>query len=945
MGKTSRETSRKDLTRQAFSLIILLYAFIMDEDSVSLMELDIHNHEGFPIRNRSEEEMSKTEKLVYLFEEGNGKMKSLLGGKGAGLSEMTAIGLPVPPGMTITTDVCREYYTLGKKFPATLKDQVNAGLKSIEAKTGKKFGDTSNPLLLSVRSGAVFSMPGMMDTILNLGLNDKTVEALAANTSNRRFAFDALRRFIQMFGDVVLDIPKHDFEHLLSELKQKKGVKYDQELTAEALEELVASYKKLVLERTGKPFPQDPTDQLFMSIEAVFSSWNNDRAVIYRNMHKIDHNLGTAVNVQSMVFGNMGDDCGTGVAFTRNPSTGEKLLYGEFLTNAQGEDVVAGIRTPRPISELADQMPQMYKEFVKAADTLEHHNKDLQDIEFTIEKGRLYLLQTRNGKRTGMAAVQIAHDLVAEGILTPAEALLKVEPTHLEQLMHRQIDPSVKIEILGKGLPASPGAASGAIVFDADTAKEKAAQGIKTLLVRMETTPEDIHGMIASEGILTSRGGMTSHAAVVARGMGKPCVCGCDSLRIDYENQTATLGSLKLKAGDMLSINGTLGLVIKGSVALIDAQFSKEYKVVLGWADELSRMKVRANADNPEDAQKARDFGAQGIGLTRTEHMFMGADRLPHVQRMILAETPEERVEPLSHIQKMQEDDFYGILKAMHGFPVTIRLLDPPLHEFLPNYEHVLVETTELRVSGKDPARLKQQEELLAKIEEMKEFNPMLGHRGCRLGITHPDVYDMQVRAIFNATARLTKEGVHVIPEVEIPLTIDFNEMEFFKGRIVAMAKEIMEAFKVEFEYSVGSMIEMPRAALLADELATISDFFSFGTNDLTQTTFGFSRDDAEGKFMDAYLEKKILKENPFIILDRKGVGQLMKMTVEKGRKTKPGLLIGICGEHGGEPNSVEFCHQIGLDFVSCSPYRVPIARLAAAQANIAGADGVVGQK
>ena len=884
-------------------------------------------------------------KMVYLFEEGRANMKSLLGGKGSGLAEMTRIGLPVPPGMTITTEVCRQYYKVGNQFPAGLTDQMKAGLAAIEQKTNKKFGDATNPLLLSVRSGAIFSMPGMMDTILNLGLNDVTVEGMATATANRRFAFDAYRRFIQMFGDVVLEIHKHDFEELLTKCKEQQGVKFDQELTAEALSELVAAYKKLVVDRSGRPFPQDPMEQLFMSVEAVFRSWNNERAIVYRNLNRISHDLGTAVNVQAMVFGNMGDDCGTGVAFTRNPSTGEKALYGEFLTNAQGEDVVAGIRTPRPISELKDQMPEMYKQFVKAADTLEHHYKDMQDIEFTIERGRLYMLQTRNGKRTGQAAVQVAYDLVQENILTPAEAIMKVEPAHIEQLMHRRIDPSAKLDVIAKGLPASPGAASGAVVFDANSAAKKAAEGVKTLLVRMETTPEDIHGMVAAQGILTSRGGMTSHAAVVARGMGKPCVCGCDALRIDYEKQTATVAGHVINAGDILSIDGTTGRVILGAVPVIDALFSKEYDQILKWADSLSRMKVRANADTPEDATRAREFGAQGIGLTRTEHMFMGADRLPHVQRMILAETPADREEPLSHIQKMQEDDFYGILKAMHGFPVTIRLLDPPLHEFLPNYESVLVEVVELRITGKDPQRLADQEKLLAKIREMHEFNPMLGHRGCRLGITHPDVYDMQVRAILNASVRLTREGFKVLPEIEIPLTIDFHEMDFFKTRIDAMAKELMIKENVHFEYSVGSMIEMPRAALLAGELAEISDFFSFGTNDLTQTTLGFSRDDAEGKFMDAYLEKRILKDNPFIILDRRGVGQLMRMTVEAGRTAKPDLLIGICGEHGGEPHSIDFCHQIGLDFVSCSPFRVPVARLAAAQANVAGAEAATSSK
>jgi len=887
----------------------------------------------------------KQGKMVYLFEEGRANMKPLLGGKGSGLAEMTRIGLPVPPGMTITTEVCRQYYKVGNRFPEGLSEQIKAGLMEIEQKTGKKFGDAANPLLISVRSGAIFSMPGMMDTILNLGLNDVTVEGMATATSNRRFAYDAYRRFIQMFGDVVLEIHKHDFEVMLTKCKESAGVKFDQELSAEALVALVSDYKKLVVDRSGCQFPQDPMEQLFMSVEAVFRSWNNERAIVYRNLNRISHDLGTAVNVQAMVFGNMGDDCGTGVAFTRNPSTGEKDLYGEFLINAQGEDVVAGIRTPRPISELKDQMPEMYKQFVQAADTLEHHYKDMQDIEFTIERGRLYMLQTRNGKRTGQAAVQVAYDLVHENILTPAEAIMKVEPAHIEQLMHRRIDPSAKLDVIAKGLPASPGAASGAVVFDANSAAKKAAEGVKTLLVRMETTPEDIHGMVAAQGILTSRGGMTSHAAVVARGMGKPCVCGCDALRIDYEKQTATVGGHVINAGDILSIDGTTGRVIRGSVPVIDALFSKEYDQILKWADSLSRMKVRANADTPEDATRAREFGAQGIGLTRTEHMFMGADRLPHVQRMILAESPAQREEPLSHIQKMQEDDFYGILKAMNGFPVTIRLLDPPLHEFLPNYESVLVEVVELRITGKDPQRLADQEILLAKIREMHEFNPMLGHRGCRLGITHPDVYDMQVRAILNASVRLTREGFKVLPEIEIPLTIDFHEMDFFKTRIDVMVKEIMIKEKTHFEYSVGSMIEMPRAALIAGELAEISDFFSFGTNDLTQTTFGFSRDDAEGKFMDAYLEAGILKDNPFIILDRRGVGQLMRMTVEAGRTAKPDLLIGICGEHGGEPHSIEFCHQIGLDFVSCSPFRVPVARLAAAQANVAGAEAATSSK
>ena len=883
-------------------------------------------------------------KYVYLFHEGRADMKDLLGGKGANLAEMTNIGLPVPPGMTITTEACREYYRLGGKFPEGLMDEVKEKLVYIEEKTGKKFGDPQNPLLVSVRSGAKFSMPGMMDTILNLGLNEETVEGLAKNTQNPRFAYDAYRRFIQMFGDVVLEIPKHEFEHILDRQKEKEGVTFDQELSAEALQEVIARYKELVERKTGKPFPHDPMIQLTMAIEAVFKSWNNDRAIVYRNLNKIPHDLGTAVNIQSMVFGNMGNDSGTGVAFTRNPSTGEKVLYGEYLTNAQGEDVVAGIRTPSPISKLKEEMPEVYEQFVNIAKLLESHYKNMQDIEFTIERGKLYILQTRNGKRTAQAAVKIAHDMVEEGLITKKEAILMVEPGQLDQLLHRQIDPSAKVEVIAKGLPASPGAASGIVVFDADEAEKLGKEGKKVLLVRTETTPDDIHGIVAAQGVLTSRGGMTSHAAVVARGMGKPCVCGCEAIKIDYEKKLFTVGNITVKEGDYLSIDGSTGRVILGTVPMKDPELSPEFIKLLEWADELKRLEVRANADTPEDAQKAREFGAKGIGLCRTEHMFMGPERLPYVQRMILAETKEEREEALSHLLPMQEGDFYGILKAMEGYPVCIRLLDPPLHEFLPSLEELLVETTELRVRGDNPELLAEKEALLKKVKSLHEFNPMLGHRGCRLGITYPEVYEMQIRAIFNAAARLTKEGYKVYPEVEIPLTIDVNEMKFFKERIDAIAREVMEREGVTFHYTSGTMIELPRAALLADELAEVAEFFSFGTNDLTQTTLGFSRDDAEGKFLNHYLDMKILKENPFIVLDRKGVGKLMKIAVEGGRKTRPDLLVGICGEHGGEPSSVEFCHQIGLDFVSCSPYRVPIARLAAAQAAVAEGE-IVGTK
>ncbi|VBB05048.1 pyruvate phosphate dikinase [Lucifera butyrica] len=884
-------------------------------------------------------------KNVYLFHEGRADMKALLGGKGANLAEMTNIGLPVPPGMTITTEVCKEYYRLGRKFPANLMQEVKEKLLYIEEKAGKKFGDPENPLLVSVRSGAMFSMPGMMDTILNLGLNEQTVSGLAKATDNPRFAYDAYRRFIQMFSDVVLEIPKHEFEYILARQKEEQGVSYDQQLSAESLRQIINDYKDLVQEKEDRPFPEDPMEQLTMAIEAVFRSWNNDRAIIYRNLHKISHDLGTAVNVQSMVFGNMGNDCGTGVAFTRNPSTGENILYGEYLTNAQGEDVVAGIRTPQPIAKLQGEMPAVFEQFKKTAYLLERHYRNMQDLEFTIERSKLYMLQTRNGKRTAQAAVKVAYDMVQEGLISKEEALMMVEPGQLDQLLHRQIDAKVELNVLAKGLPASPGAASGSVVFDADEAERLGKAGQKVLLVRTETTPDDIHGIIAAQGILTSRGGMTSHAAVVARGMGKPCVCGCEAMKIDYDRKIFAVGNTIVNEGDLISIDGATGRVILGSVTLKDPELSKEYLTILEWGDQVKRLGIRANADTPEDARKAREFGAEGIGLTRTEHMFMGQDRLPYVQKMILAETLEDRQEALSHLLPMQEGDFYGILKEMQGYPVCIRLLDPPLHEFLPSLEELLVETTELKITRNDPARLEEKEMLLKKVRSLHEFNPMLGHRGCRLGITFPEVYEMQIRAIFNASARLVKEGCKVLPEVEIPLTIDISEMKFFKERIDIIAKEVMAEYGVSFHYVSGTMIELPRAALLADELAEVAEFFSFGTNDLTQTTLGFSRDDAEGKFLTHYLEAKILKENPFITLDRKGVGKLMKQAVEGGRKTRPGLLIGICGEHGGEPSSVEFCHMISLDFVSCSPYRVPIARLAAAQAAISGAENTGGTK
>lgn len=876
-----------------------------------------------------------TKKFVYAFSEGSADMKSLLGGKGANLAEMTNIGLPVPPGFTITTEACKDFYVAGRQFPTGMEEEVNEKVAWLEETLGKKFGDPNGPLLVSVRSGAVISMPGMMDTVLNLGLNDQTVIGLAASSGNARWAYDCYRRFIQMFGNVVLGIEHHQFEGYLEDQKHKRNVHFDNQLTAEDWQEVIEKYKVLVRRETGEDFPQDPIDQLYKSIYAVFNSWENDRAIVYRKIHKISDDLGTAVNVQAMVFGNMGDDCGTGVAFTRNPSTGERLLYGEFLTNAQGEDVVAGIRTPHPIAKLEEEMPEVFQQFAQTCALLEDHYKDMQDIEFTIERNKLWMLQTRNGKRTAQAAIRIAVEMVEEGIISKETAITRIDPAQLDQLLHRRIDPNAKLEVVAKGLPASPGSASGAVVFDADLAEKLHEQGKKVLLVGTETTPDDIHGMVAAQGILTSRGGMTSHAAVVARGMGKPCVCGCEALKIDHENKRFLVGNIVVQDGDIISIDGSTGQVILGEVPMIEPELSKEFQVLLQWADEIRRLEVRANADTPEDAAKAREFGAQGIGLTRTEHMFMAQDRLPIVQEMILAADMEERVDALAKLLPMQEGDFYGILKAMEGLPVCIRLLDPPLHEFLPNAEELSVEITRLKLTNGDSEEIRAKEDLLRKVRSLSEFNPMLGHRGCRLGITWPDVYAMQARAIFQATARLVQEGYKVEPEVEIPLVIEVKELAYLRELVENVAKEVKETTGVDFHYTVGTMIEVPRAALLADEVATQAEFFSFGTNDLTQTTLGFSRDDAEGKFMQPYLEKKLLADNPFIVLDRKGVGKLMQWTVENARKVKPNLLIGICGEHGGEPSSIEFCHQIGLTYVSCSPYRVPIARLAAAQAAV----------
>ncbi|WP_079509305.1 pyruvate, phosphate dikinase [Mesobacillus jeotgali] len=874
-------------------------------------------------------------KFVYLFNEGNSGMKEILGGKGANLAEMTRIGLPVPFGFTISTEACNAYYDAGKRIPAEVQAQVLEALGELEEKTGKKLGNPENPLLVSVRSGAVFSMPGMMDTILNLGMNDETVEGMAKLTDNPRFAYDSYRRFIQMFSDVVLDVDVFFFERLLEETREAKGYMSDPEMKAEDWKEVIEGYKNIVTKHTRKPFPQDPKEQLFLSINAVFDSWNNQRAIVYRRLNKIPSHLGTAVNIQSMVFGNMGDDSGTGVAFTRDPSTGEHILYGEYLINAQGEDVVAGIRTPQPIKTLKDEMPAVYQQFVETCQRLEQHYEDMQDIEFTVERGKLFILQTRTGKRTAQAAIRISTELVKEGIIDKKAALLRVDPEQLDQLLHRRIDENYERKQLAKGLPASPGAATGKVVFDADEAELLANDGQKVILVRPETTPDDIHGIIAAQAVVTSRGGMTSHAAVVARGMGKACICGCEAMKIDLHEKQFRVGEVVVNHGDIITIDGGTGEIMLGEIPMIEPELSSEFQLLLAWADEERKIGVRANADNPEDSAKALEFGAGGIGLCRTEHMFMDAARVPIVQKMILAETFEERNAALDELLPMQQGDFEGILEVMQGLPVTIRLLDPPLHEFLPDKEELLVEITKLQILDPESRELKEKEALLKKVRQLDEFNPMLGHRGCRLGMIHPEIYEMQARAIFYAVAKLADKGIDAKPEIMIPLVGHVNELKEMRELVNAAAQSIKEETGKELEYTVGTMIEIPRAALTADQIAEEADFFSFGTNDLTQTTFGYSRDDAEGKFLQAYIEQKVLPENPFAVLDREGVGKLVETGVQLGRQTKPGLKTGICGEHGGEKSSIEFCYNAGLDYVSCSPYRVPLARLAAAQATI----------
>lgn len=873
-------------------------------------------------------------KYVYFFggdkTEGNAGMKNLLGGKGSHLAEMAKQGIPVPQGFTLTTEVCTVYYNHQQHYPDGVKEQVAEQLAKLEKETGFIFGDPVKPLLLSVRSGARISMPGMMDTVLNLGLNDETVVGLAQE-ADERFAYDCYRRFINMFGDVVLGIEHKEFENVLDAQKTELKVTNDTDLDTAALKDVVVKYKALVKSKTGNDFPENPMDQLWKSINAVFDSWNTKRAITYRKIHNIPDDWGTAVNVQCMVYGNMGENSGTGVAFTRNPSTGERKFYGEYLMNAQGEDVVAGIRTPHPIEALKLEMPDVYDQLDDIKERLEHHFKEMEDIEFTIQQGKLYMLQTRTGKRTAAAAVKIATDMFNEGLITKEEALLKVEPGQLDQLLHPMIDPNEKVKSIAKGLPASPGAAVGKVVFTAERAEEMAQAGEKVILVRNETSPEDIGGMHVSQGILTVRGGMTSHAAVVARGMGKCCVAGCGDIQIDEDRGQFSVNGHIVTEGEYITLNGSTGEVILGQVKLITPDINREMETILEWADEVRTLKVRTNADTPKDSRTARDFGAQGIGLCRTEHMFFGDERIPIVQEMILADTEEGRKVALDKLLPMQRGDFKGIFEVMKGYPVTIRLLDPPLHEFLPKHDELLEEYRALKASG-DNNKLHELQALMKRVESLHEFNPMLGHRGCRLGITYPEIYEMQVRAIFEAACELAKEGYEIVPEVMIPLVGHINEFKITKESAQTVARNVMDEQGVELEYLIGTMIELPRAAITADEIADEAEFFSFGTNDLTQTTFGLSRDDA-GKFLPYYVEHGILEIDPFVAIDQKGVGQLIKMGVEKGRSTRPDLKVGICGEHGGEPSSVIFCHNIGLDYVSCSPFRVPIARLAAAHA------------
>jgi pyruvate,orthophosphate dikinase len=856
---------------------------------------------------------------VYDFSEGADLGRDLLGGKGAGLAEMTAIGIPVPAGFTITTDACREYMRSGGELPEGLAEQIEEHLRRLEEEAGKRFGDPADPLLVSVRSGAAVSMPGMMDTILNLGLNEEAVEGLAQGTGNERFAWDAYRRLVQMYGDVVAGVDAHRFEEEIAARKEERGVEQDVELTAGDLRDLAARFAEIYREESGDDFPQDPREQLDRAVRAVFDSWDTPRAQVYRRANGIPDDLGTAVNVVQMVFGNTGDDSGTGVAFTRDPATGEQGLWGEFLTNAQGEDVVAGVRTPEPIERMRERLPEAFEQLAATMQRLEEHYREMQDIEFTVEEGRLYLLQTRTGKRTAQAAIRIAVDMVGEGLVSREEAVARVDPAQLDQLLHPMIDPKAEYEVAARGLNASPGAATGKIVLDADTAEERGRAGEDVILVRWETTPDDIHGLIEARGVLTAQGGMTSHAAVVARGMGKPCVAGCEGLQIDLSARTISLAGERLSEGDVLTIDGATGEVIVGEVDLVPPQIDERFETLLGWADDLRVLDVRANADTPADAAKAREFGAQGIGLCRTEHMFMAEDRLPHVRAMIMASGEEERRAQLAKLLPFQQEDFEGIFEAMAGLPVTIRLLDPPLHEFLPSLEEA------------------ESDEMRRRIRALREANPMLGTRGCRLGLLYPEIYEMQVRAIVRAALAVEeRSGDAPLVEIMHPLVGFAEELRRLRRLTLDTASAELEQAEREIDYLVGTMIELPRACVRADEIAGEADFFSFGTNDLTQTTLGFSRDDAEGKFLTHYLNERILDANPFETLDRSGVGDLMRLAVERARGVKEGIKLGICGEHGGDARSVRFCHELGLDYVSCSPYRVPLARLAAAQAVLA---------
>ncbi|MDF2673605.1 MAG: pyruvate, phosphate dikinase [Clostridiales bacterium] len=871
----------------------------------------------------------QNKKYVYLFSEGNAKMRDLLGGKGANLAEMTNIGLPIPQGFTVTTEACTRYYDDGQKISEEILAEIFQSLTKIEKMTGKKLGDPKNPLLVSVRSGSRASMPGMMDTILNLGLNDETAAGIAKLANNERFAYDSYRRFIAMFSDVVMEIEKIKFEHILDEVKKETVAKLDTDLTTENLKEVVKRFKALYKEEKGVDFPTDPKEQLLESIKAVFRSWNNPRAIVYRRMNDIPSSWGTAVNVQSMVFGNMGETSGTGVAFTRNPATGENKIFGEYLMNAQGEDVVAGIRTPKSIETLNEVMPEAYKEFIRISTLLENHYKDMQDMEFTIEQGKLYFLQTRNGKRTAPAALRVAVEMVQEGLNTKEEAILKVEPKQLDQLLHPMFDPAEikNAKEVAKGLPASPGAGCGKVYFTAEAAKEHRAQGEKVVLVRMETSPEDIEGMVAAEGILTARGGMTSHAAVVARGMGKCCVAGCGELIINEKGHYLTIGDVKVNEGEYISIDGTSGKIYAQIIKTVEPEISGYFGTFMSWADEIRAMKVRANADTPNDASTAVKFGAEGIGLCRTEHMFFQEDRISAVREMIVAKNENERRKALEKLLPIQKSDFIGIYEAMEERPVTIRLLDPPLHEFVPH------EDDEIRDLAKTMGLTF--EELKATVESLHEFNPMMGHRGCRLAVSYPEIAEMQARAIIEAAIDVkTRKGFNIVPEIMIPLVGEIKELKFVKDIIVKTADEVIAKGRVDLKYMVGTMIEIPRAALTADEIAKEAEFFSFGTNDLTQMTFGFSRDDA-GKFLKDYYDNKVFESDPFARLDQTGVGKLVKMAAELGRSTRPEIKLGICGEHGGDPSSIEFCHNTGLNYVSCSPFRVPIARLAAAQSQI----------